>query len=138
MVFAWDDYGQSLDAQQGQPDVLAQYHPLPLVRFAERRQTECTVTEPCDAGEGDCDTNADCVPGLVCSIGAGPKHLWAPNVDVCVAPHCNNAVYVPLQWPSLAFDRQRRIKEAMDEHRKLCPGAPQSEARVCRIDYPRG
>jgi len=34
--------------------------------YEEPGERCCTVTNPCDQGEGDCDDNAECGPGLVC------------------------------------------------------------------------
>lgn len=54
----------------------------------------CTnPNEPCLHGEGDCDSNAECAPGLVCAVGAGPQFGLAVSVDVCVNPECNNRVW---------------------------------------------
>lgn len=54
-----------------------------------------------------------------------------------LCPHCSGALYVPLEWPYLRVERQRRINAAIEEHRRLCEGAPPEAARVYRIDYPR-
>jgi alpha-tubulin suppressor-like RCC1 family protein len=51
----------------------------------------CT-TCGCQAGQGDCDTNAQCAAGLVCASDNGPKFGFAAGSDVCVAPHCTNTV----------------------------------------------
>ena len=40
-------------------------------------------------------------------------------------------------WPYLRVDRQRKISEAILEHRKLCKGAPREAGRVYEISYPR-
>jgi len=90
LLLAWDDYAKTAGASEGQPDVLTQFAPLPLLRFAEQRRTDCTVALPCNAGEGDCDSNAECKPGLVCATGAGPKFGLGPDVDICVPSHCSN------------------------------------------------
>jgi hypothetical protein len=49
----------------------------------------CTPGCPCQAGQGDCDTDADCQSGLVCdhgigSIGSGPDYGFPADYDVCV------------------------------------------------------
>jgi cysteine-rich repeat protein len=90
LLLAWDDYGKTAGTGEGQPDVLVQFAPLPLLRFPDQRRTDCTVALPCNAGEGDCDSNAECKPGLVCATGAGPKFGLGPDVDVCVPSHCSN------------------------------------------------
>mmetsp|Transcript_142347 Transcript_142347/g.442632 ORF Transcript_142347/g.442632 Transcript_142347/m.442632 type:complete len:181 (+) Transcript_142347:89-631(+) len=37
----------------------------------------------CRAGEGDCDTNRDCMPGLRCVRNVGARYGFASGVDVC-------------------------------------------------------
>ena len=54
-----------------------------------------------------------------------------------LCPHCHSAVFVSLDWPFAPVERQRRISEAINEHRKNCAGAPPEAQRVYRIDYPR-
>lgn len=45
----------------------------------------CTACGPCTAGQGDCDTNAECAAGLSCAQNVGAQFGFAPGVDVCVA-----------------------------------------------------
>jgi hypothetical protein len=46
--------------------------------------TRCHPGCPCDHGEGDCDTEADCLPGLVCLHDAGFAFGYVDDeVDVC-------------------------------------------------------
>ena len=52
----------------------------------------CAPAYPCDAGGGDCDDDADCQVGLVCSKGRGAKFGYANWVSVCVPSHCSNSV----------------------------------------------
>jgi len=40
----------------------------------------------CGAGEADCDTNQDCMEGLICVQDVGSKYGWLPGVDVCEYP----------------------------------------------------
>jgi hypothetical protein len=50
----------------------------------------CTPDCPCDIGQGDCDTDADCLTGLVCRqypSGRRP-HGFDENFDICVDPNC--------------------------------------------------
>src|SRR5262249_42432997 len=93
VAYAWDDYGQTLGAAEGKPDVLASFYPAPRVTFPEER-VDCSTSDPCASGEGDCDSNAECQPGLVCAIGvgSGPKHGFPLDVDICVPPHCADGV----------------------------------------------
>ncbi len=44
----------------------------------------CSPRNPCPAGQGDCDTNADCLTGL-CSQNVGAKYGQVSNMDVCEA-----------------------------------------------------
>ena len=46
----------------------------------------------CSAGEGDCDSNAQCMAGLICAADNGPKFGFPAGWDVCVAAHCANKV----------------------------------------------
>jgi len=46
----------------------------------------------CGVGQGDCDQDADCVPGLVCGALQGPKFGMGAAVDACVEPHCLNGL----------------------------------------------
>lgn len=46
----------------------------------------CTDCGPCVSGQGDCDSDAECVVGLVCADNVGPTFGFGPAIDVCVAP----------------------------------------------------
>jgi hypothetical protein len=48
----------------------------------------------CTWGEGDCDSNAQCAPGLglSCVANNGPKFGFPTGWDVCAASHCANKV----------------------------------------------
>jgi hypothetical protein len=49
----------------------------------------------CLAGEGDCDTNAQCdqtVQAQVCGLNNGAKYGRGGGEDVCWPPHCQNGV----------------------------------------------
>ncbi len=41
---------------------------------------------PCDTGEGDCDSNAECSSGLACLDDEGATQGFPPTVDVCGTP----------------------------------------------------
>jgi len=44
----------------------------------------CFLCGPCDEGEGDCDSNEECLPGLICSDNVGEDYGFESSVDVCV------------------------------------------------------
>jgi len=50
----------------------------------------CTPACPCASGQGDCNANSDCQPGLVCGRNNGARFSLPAGADVCVAPHCQN------------------------------------------------
>ncbi len=43
----------------------------------------CSASCPCDDGEGDCDSNSECVSGTTCVSNVGANYGWASSVDVC-------------------------------------------------------
>lgn len=43
----------------------------------------CSPECPCDVGEGDCESDADCLPGLKCESDIGPAFGYQREVDVC-------------------------------------------------------
>ncbi len=49
----------------------------------------CSPSCTCSQGEGDCDTDADCVTGLACS-GKGTYFGYPTNINVCAPAHCND------------------------------------------------
>lgn len=65
------------------------------------------------------------------------KTMADSNEVRLLCPHCSSAIYVPLEWPYLKVDRQRRISNAINEHRVLCSAAPPEAGRVYEISYPR-
>ncbi len=46
----------------------------------------CSVHCPCDVGQGDCDTDAECRSGLVCGPDYGDLFGLDSSVDVCMYP----------------------------------------------------
>ena len=46
----------------------------------------CTAECPCSLGEGDCNSDDDCRPSLVCGMNIGSQFGLASWVDVCVLP----------------------------------------------------
>lgn len=49
--------------------------------------------EPCAAGEGDCDSSAQCLPGLVCQVNVGTQYGFSASTDVCVGSTCTNRIW---------------------------------------------
>ena len=50
----------------------------------------CSPTAKCPAGQGDCDTDIDCLGGTTCVPDVGANFGWAPSIDVCLVTHCSN------------------------------------------------
>jgi V8-like Glu-specific endopeptidase len=48
----------------------------------------CSAGCPCGHGGGDCDSNAQCMPGLVCGTDIGPAFNMTSTTDVCVPAAC--------------------------------------------------
>ncbi len=46
----------------------------------------CTTACPCDEGQGDCDSDADCMAGLICAQDVGTNYGWPASRDVCEQP----------------------------------------------------
>lgn len=72
------------------------------------------------------------------SIRENRKTVAAATEVKLLCPHCLSSVIVQLGWSCSPVLRQRKISEAIGEHRKLCDKAPPEAQRVYRIDYPRG
>lgn len=43
----------------------------------------CSAGDPCGAGEGDCNRDADCLPGHTCEANVGADYGFSPGIDVC-------------------------------------------------------
>jgi hypothetical protein len=43
----------------------------------------CTTSSPCSAGQGDCDSNAECQSGLTCVDNVGAAYSYRSIVEVC-------------------------------------------------------
>jgi Tol biopolymer transport system component len=52
----------------------------------------CIGTVVCNAGEGDCDNDAQCAAGLACGTDNGAGFSMPPEWDVCVPAHCTNDI----------------------------------------------
>lgn len=66
------------------------------------------------------------------------KEIAQANETRFLCPHCNNSFFVQLDWPYGPTPKnQERKREAIEEHRRNCSGAPPEAGRVFSIDYPR-
>ena len=54
-----------------------------------------------------------------------------------MCPHCLNSLYVYLPYKPGAWTRQGLIREAIDEHRRVCTKADMTNSYVYDIQYPR-
>lgn len=45
----------------------------------------CNADCPCEEGQGDCDSDADCAAGLRCFFNVGAEFGFDPDEDVCAA-----------------------------------------------------
>jgi hypothetical protein len=50
----------------------------------------CTEECPCGHGGGDCDSDADCILGLVCVDNVGATFGMSAATDVCMPPACGD------------------------------------------------
>lgn len=87
LVVAWDDYGTTADAAQGQPDVLVQHWPLPVVRLPEPSAGFCgdgivqsPLGETCDDGNA-IDTDGCPSTCLVATCGDGYVRAGVEQCD---------------------------------------------------------
>jgi hypothetical protein len=62
---------------------------------------------------------------------------WLTLEKRLVCPHCQGSAYVVYPWDADEFQRAQKTREAVEEHRKICPKADATEARVYEISYPR-
>ena len=49
----------------------------------------CSPGCPCDAGEGDCDSDSDCTAGNTCSLNVGASYGFSAGTDVCEPADCH-------------------------------------------------
>ena len=52
----------------------------------------CTPANPCAAGQGDCDSSADCQVGLVCIEDVGARAKTYAHFDLCLPPTCGDGI----------------------------------------------
>lgn len=53
--------------------------------------SRCSTDCPCSVGEGDCDSAAECQPGLVCGTTNGAAFGLPAGTDACWGGSCQNA-----------------------------------------------
>ncbi|MCK6588092.1 MAG: trypsin-like serine protease [Polyangiaceae bacterium] len=58
----------------------------PAYDAASPSETFCSAGCPCDLGEGDCDSDSQCRPGLKCGTNNGVLFGLPPTYDLCVRP----------------------------------------------------
>ncbi|MEZ4237176.1 MAG: M23 family metallopeptidase [Myxococcota bacterium] len=71
------------------PDTGARYGLDPTLDTCEwplGHSLRCSPDTPCDTGEGDCDTDSDCLGGLSCQDTDGRYGWWYTNVQTCELP----------------------------------------------------
>jgi hypothetical protein len=62
---------------------------------------------------------------------------WAAKEKRFLCPHCGGQAIASFPWNADDLQRARLSREAIEEHRKICPKAEATEARVYEISYPR-
>ncbi|GEM_PF-1092797 len=53
---------------------------------------------PCAEGQGDCDSDAECAPGLVCAFNVGADYGLPASMDVCEKPKETVCTRSPGDW----------------------------------------
>ena len=54
----------------------------------------CSVVFPCNLGEGDCDSDAQCNASLVCGDNNGPEYGLPPGYDACEPQQVQHATFL--------------------------------------------
>lgn len=99
-MFAFEQHSEFVDincmenAPAQTPDTFKPCHP------SKDNWNCCSVTSPCGEGEGDCNGDSDCMPGLVCKTDVGAKYGAHGAMDVCENPNGTGPVPVPNPVPS--------------------------------------
>jgi hypothetical protein len=79
-----EDAGHAFGYDDGEVDVCSDQCPVLGVGAWNYCSPQC----PCDVGEGDCDSNAECRPGLHCTRAIGPTYGFQHGLDVCEPEIC--------------------------------------------------
>jgi len=69
-------------------DAVVRHRPFTPPNFCSAENTTCDGLCPCDGGEGECNDDEDCEPGLICLLGGGPHFGKARGTGACVDPGC--------------------------------------------------
>jgi hypothetical protein len=87
----WRSTAASARSSISSSDLLEALIARVIVRFSSTRGplfgwSYCSVEHPCSVGQGDCDSDRECQPGLVCAQDVGARYGADPIVDVCERP----------------------------------------------------
>ena len=77
------------------------------------------------------------MPWFQRSIGETRQQATVAKQVRLLCPHCSASVYVDVPVGCTSLTRQEKIKDAVDEHRRLCASVESENEVVYRIDYPR-
>ncbi len=81
-VIAWEDYSNQLPSSPGiAPDIVVRIQPLEVL---------CSEADPCEWGEGHCETDAQCEGDLKCGLHNGEAFGKRPSLNACIP--CGNGV----------------------------------------------
>ena len=85
------------------------------------RSSACTSESPCQACQGNCDTDADCVSGLQCMRRSGQEYVpgcgyqtGVSGQDYCHMPAC------PLQASTCESNGEVCVWQGIDNYMKCC------------------
>lgn len=62
---------------------------------------------------------------------------WSTLEKRLLCPHCQGAAYVTYPWDATEHQRAQKTREAIEEHRKVCPKGDGMQSTVYTINYPR-
>lgn len=70
-------------------------------------------------------------------VGENRQTVAEAKTVLLKCPHCPASLEVRFGYGFTNQQRTEARKAAVEEHRKLCPGAPPEAQRVYEIHYPR-
>ena len=62
---------------------------------------------------------------------------WTADEKRFLCPHCGGQAIATFSYGATELQRAQESRKAIEEHRKNCPKAAATEARVYKIEYPR-